>query len=267
MAGSDPACARCALWGIVAKPGPQPLLEDALDSTRGSSVSRRKRMRLDPRHRMLLEVCAEALENAGCDPAALPAERTRPLSRHVRAVDTIVRTFWGSPREWLLAFSVSSSTSVGLSSPSTRRVHRHSSRFTMPCKASEQGSGDLAIVGGAELLAVAPAREHLGVISVTGIDQGVRSEARMALGKVKAASSWFSSGSPMRVRTSICIYASVIGTAVNHDGRSSSLHSTKSTRPDERQVIRALRAANLGPGGCAVHRGYAAWRRQRCSET
>jgi acyl transferase domain-containing protein/acyl-CoA synthetase (AMP-forming)/AMP-acid ligase II len=199
---------------------------------------------LDPRHRLLLEVCWEAFEDAGVDPTALQGERTgvflglsgeryptrNPLGATIGMAAGRLCHFFdiGGP---VLTLDTTCSSSLVAVHQAAESLHRRE------C--------DLAIVGSANLLAESGAGNPLGVMSADGHTRPFDAAAD-GFGQGEGCLAIVLKRADDALRAGDRVYACVLGSAINHDGRSSSL-----TAPNPQSQVRvltgALQAAAVAP--------------------
>jgi acyl-CoA synthetase (AMP-forming)/AMP-acid ligase II/3-oxoacyl-(acyl-carrier-protein) synthase/thioesterase domain-containing protein/acyl carrier protein len=199
---------------------------------------------MDPRHRMLLEVAWEALENAGYNPLALNRERTgvflgiygdRYASRDPLA------TAPGMAVSFLCQFLDIGGPVVSIDttcSSSLVAIHQ-------AVQSLQLGECDTAIVGGVNLISPGVLENALGVMSSDG-----RSRA------FDAAADGFGAGEGCvllvlrRLNDGLDsgdrVYATILGTAIAHDGRSTSL-TAPNPGAQERVIRLALARSNMPP--------------------
>ena len=199
---------------------------------------------IDPRHRQLLELCWEALENAGIDPTALCGERTGVflgLSGERYATQNALGSAVGMAAGYLCHFFDIRGPVVTLDTTcSSSLVALHYAVASL-----QRGECDLAIVGGANLLWESSAGDPLGVISGDGCTRAFDAAANgfgqgegtlvLVLRRVEDA-----------LQAADRIYACVLGSAINHDGRSSSL-TAPNPQSQARLIALAMKAAGVAP--------------------
>jgi myxalamid-type polyketide synthase MxaB len=225
-------------------------------------ISPREALRLDPQQRLLLEVTWEALEDAGIKAEALAGTDTcvfigactsdyEDIQYHLRdrsEIDFYVAT--GTARSLL---SGRISYTFDLRGPSLTVDTACSSSLVavhLACQSLCRGESDLAIAGGVNLVLLpelsmpfsrarmlaADSRCKFGDASASGFTRsdGVGVVLLKPLSKAKADQD--------------PIYAVILSTATNNDGRSSGLLATPS-RDGQRAVLReAYRKAGISPG-------------------
>jgi acyl transferase domain-containing protein/acyl-CoA synthetase (AMP-forming)/AMP-acid ligase II/thioesterase domain-containing protein len=199
---------------------------------------------IDPRHRMVLEVAWEALEDAGYDPLRLDARRTGVFlgmyGIRYRSRDRLA-TSPAMGAAYLCQFlNLRGPVMTVDTTCSSSLVAVHAAVTSL-----KSGECDVAIVGGANLFADGADLNALGVIARDG-----RSKA------FDAGADGFGPGEGCVLlvlrRLSDAqadgdrIHAVIAGTAINHDGRSASLTAPNAYAQEE--VIRsALAAAGMEP--------------------
>jgi len=198
---------------------------------------------LDPRHRMVLEVTWEACEDGGQDPLRLPAERTGVFmgvsgERYVSA-DPLGRSP-GMGVGYLCQFFDLRGPVLSIDTTcSSSLVALHTAVCSL-----RRGECDVALAGGANLLA-APADPDSGVVSPEGRSRAFAADANgfgQGEGCVVFLLRRLSAAQTNRDR----IYAVILGTAINHDGRSSSL-TAPNPKSQAAVIRRALQEARVTP--------------------
>lgn len=192
--------------------------------------------KMDPRHRMVLEVTWEACEDAGLSPLGLSAERTGVFlgisGERYNGPDYLAK----SPSMavgYLCHFLDIRGPVVTIDTTCS------SSLVAMHDAVRSLGAGecDVAIVGGVNLLFAPPGGASLSFISPRGRSRAFDADADgfgQGEGCIVMVLMRLSAARTERAR----IYATVLGTAVNHDGRSSSL-----TAPNPRSQSAVIRQA------------------------
>jgi acyl transferase domain-containing protein/acyl-CoA synthetase (AMP-forming)/AMP-acid ligase II/thioesterase domain-containing protein len=199
---------------------------------------------VDPRHRMVLEVAWEALEDAGCNPLGLEQARTGVFlgiyGTRYRGREALA-TAPAMAAAYLCQFLNIRGPVISIDTTcSSSLVAVHSAVNSL-----RLGECDLAIAGGVNLLMPVPEQYSLGVIAPDG-----RSKA------FDASADGFGQGEGcvllvLRRLTDTQvngdrIYASILATAINHDGRSSSL-TAPNARAQEEVIRRVLSGAGVSP--------------------
>ncbi|MCU0980175.1 MAG: phosphopantetheine-binding protein, partial [Pirellulaceae bacterium] len=223
------------------------------------SISDREAMRIDPQHRLSLELTWEALENAGIPPSSLRGSLTgvfiglshseygMMLSTDMAQSDAYVGT--GSAH-CLVANRISfvydfHGPSVMLDtacSSSLVAVH-------LACQAIRSGEAELAVAGGVNIILSPLATVNLTKAGFTSADGQVRAFAADASGYVRSEGGGLVVLKPLSaaLRDHDRIYALIRGSAVNQNGCSNGL--TAPSRPAQESVLRrAYAAAKLPPG-------------------
>jgi acyl transferase domain-containing protein/acyl-CoA synthetase (AMP-forming)/AMP-acid ligase II/thioesterase domain-containing protein/acyl carrier protein len=199
---------------------------------------------LDPRHRLLLEVCWEAFEDAGMDPTALQGERTgvflglsgeryptrNPLGATLGMAAGRLCHFFDIVGPVLTLDTTCSSSLVAVHQ-AVESLHRRE------C--------DLAIVGSANLLAESGVGNSLGVMSSDGHTRAFDAAAE-GFGQGEGCLAIVLKRVDDALRAGDRVYACVTGSAINHDGRSSSL-TAPNPQSQVRVITRALEAAGVTP--------------------
>lgn len=195
---------------------------------------------LDPRHRHLLEVCWEALEHAGCSPESVRGERTglflglygqrysgpNPLGCATGMSAGYLCQFFDFQGPVLCVDTTCSSSLVAIHSAvqSLRRLE---------C--------DIAIAGGANLLA--EAGDPFGVMATDGRTRAFDASANgfgQGEGCVLLVLKRLSDARLSNDR----VLATILSTAINHDGRSSSL-TAPNPRSQASVITLAVQAAGI----------------------
>lgn len=196
---------------------------------------------IDPRHRILLEVAWEACEDAGLNPLSLPPERTGVFlgisgTRYV-SPDPIAASP-GMSTGYLCQFFDLRGPALAIDTTcSSSLVALHEAVGSL-----RHGECDVAIAGGVNLLDV-PAGVQLGIVSPEG-----RTRA------FDAAANGFAQGEGSvillleRLADAVArgdrVYATITGTAINHDGRSASL-TAPNPHSQANVIRRALQVAGV----------------------
>jgi myxalamid-type polyketide synthase MxaE and MxaD len=223
-------------------------------------LSPREVERMDPQQRWLLETTWEALEDAGQVPARLAGTQTgvfvgmwvneyeSRLFRDPRAVDFYMTT--GSGR---YAASGRLSYQLGLQGPSFTVDSGCSASLLavhLACQSLWSGESTMALAAGANAIlepSVAIAYSQSQMVAPDGLckfgdaraDGYVRSEGA-AVVVLKRLSQAIADGDR--------VYATILGSAVNNDGRSSGFLTTPGTAGQEEVLRLAYRNAGVSPG-------------------
>lgn len=199
---------------------------------------------IDPRHRQLLEVCWEALENSGIDPTALCSGRTGVflgLSGERYATRNPLGAALGMAAGYLCHFFDIRGPVVTLDTTCSSSLvalhHAVESLHRQEC--------DLAIVGSANLLVAANTDDPLGVISKDGCTRAF-SVAASGFGQGEGSLVLILRRLEDALSSEDRVYACVLGSAINHDGRSSSL-TAPNPQSQARLIALALQAARVAP--------------------
>ncbi len=199
---------------------------------------------IDPRHRQLLEVCWEALENAGIDPTRLCGERTGVflgLSGERYPTLNPLGAAVGMAAGYLCHFFDIRGPAVTLDTTcSSSLVAMHHAVESL-----RRRECDLAILGSANLISEPSPGDPLGVMSRDGCTRAFDAEASgFVQGEgilVLALKRWEDA-----VQAGDRVYACVLGSAINHDGRSASL-TAPNPQSQARLIALALDAAGVAP--------------------
>jgi acyl transferase domain-containing protein len=223
-------------------------------------ISRTEAERMDPQQRLLLEVCWEALERAGIAPDRLAGSRTGVFIG-ISGSDYAQLLTRASP-EWADGYGLTGDSAsvaagrlsyiLGLRGPSMAVDTAFSSSLValhLACESLRRGECDLALVGGVSLI-LTPDRSvrfsKLRLLSPTGrcrtfdaaADGFVRGEG-CGVVVLKRGAEALRDGDP--------IWARVLGSAVNNDGRSASLLAPE--RAAQEEMLRAaLQVSGVSPG-------------------
>ena len=228
-------------------------------------ISPREAVRVDPQHRLLLEVAWEALEDAGIPPPSLAESRTGVYvgvigndyallqSRDLTDMDVfsgtgISHAMLANRLSYVLNLRGPSIALDTACSSSLVTVH-------LACQSLREGESDLALAGGVNLMlspamTIALSKAHMmapdGRCKAfdASADGYVRGEG-CGLVVLKRLSDALADGDR--------ILAVIRGTAVNHDGRSNGLSAPNG--PAQEAVLRAaLQDAGLSPARHQLHR-------------
>ena len=223
------------------------------------SISDREATRIDPQHRMSLELTWEALEDAGIPPSSLRGSRTgvfvglshseygMMLSTDMAQSDAYVST---GTAHCLAANRVSfiydfHGPSVMLDtacSSSLVAVH-------LACQAIRSGDAELAVAGGVNIILSPLGTVNLTKAGFSSADGQVRAFDAGASGYVRSEGGGLVILKPFSaaLRDHDRIYAVIRGSAINQNGFSNGL--TAPSRPAQESVLRhAYAAARIPPG-------------------
>lgn len=196
---------------------------------------------MDPRHRMVLEVAWEACEDAGVDPLALPAERSGVFlgisGEHYRSSDPL-GTAPGMCIGYLCRFLDLQGPALSIDTTcSSSLVAVHSAVTSLRMQEC-----DVAIVGGVSVLSGSEQGRELGVVSPEGRTRAFDSRAN-GFGEGEGCTLLVLKRLSTALADEDRIYATILGAAINHDGRSSSLVAPN-PRSQAAVVRQALRNAS-----------------------
>lgn len=199
---------------------------------------------IDPRHRQLLELCWEGLENAGIDPTALCGERTGVflgLSAERYTTRNALGSAVGMAAGYLCQFFDIRGPVITVDTTcSSSLVALHHAMASL-----QRRECDLAIVGTANLLQESYAGDPLGVISGDGCTRAFDAGAN-GFGQGEGSLVLVLRRMEDALQAADRIYACVLGSAINHDGRSSSL-TAPNPHSQARLIALALEAAGITP--------------------
>lgn len=223
------------------------------------SISDREATRIDPQHRLMLELAWEALEDAGIPPSTLRGSRTGVfvglshseygimLSTDMSQSDAYVSTgtahcLAANRLSFLYDFCGPSVTLDTACSSSLVAVH-------LACQSIHTGESEVAVAGGVNIILSPLATVNLTKAGFSAADGRVRAFDAAATGYVRSEGA----GLVVLKRLSAAqrdgdrIYALIRGSAVNQNGFSNGL--TAPSRPAQERVLRqAYAAARLTPG-------------------
>jgi acyl-CoA synthetase (AMP-forming)/AMP-acid ligase II/3-oxoacyl-(acyl-carrier-protein) synthase/thioesterase domain-containing protein/acyl carrier protein len=199
---------------------------------------------IDPRHRIMMEVAWEALENAGLDPLELPAERTGVflgISGERYVSPDPLGCAPGMSVGYLCQFLDLRGPVISIDTTCSSSLAAVHTAIT----SLRGGECDVAIAGGVSLLSKPAEGAALGLVSPDGRSRSFDADANgfgpgegcvMLILKRHADAK----AAPDR------IYANLVGSAINHDGRSSSL-TAPNPRSQATLIRSALRVAGIEP--------------------
>ena len=222
------------------------------------SISDREATRLDPLHRMSLELTWEALEDAGLPPTSLRGSRTgvfiglshseygMKLSADPAQSDAYVSTgtahcLAANRVSFLYDFHGPSVTLDTACSSSLVAVH-------MACQSLRLGESETAIAGGVNIILSPMATVNLTKAGFSAVDGRVRAFSSGATGYVRSEGAGLLVLKPLSaaLRAGDSIYAVIRGSAVNQNGFSNGL--TAPSRVAQEQVLRqAYASARVRP--------------------
>lgn len=225
-------------------------------------ISPREALRMDPQQRLLLEVTWEALEDAGIVPQRLAGSDTgvfigatttdyEDIQYHLRdraEIDLYVAT--GTARSVL---SGRISYTFDLLGPSLTVDTACSSSLVavhLACESLRNGESDLAIAGGVNLVLLPELSMPFSRAKMLAADSRCRFADAGASGFTRSDGI----GVVLLKRLSKAradqdyIYAVILGTAVNNDGRGSGFLATPSREGQQAVLHKAYRNAGVSPG-------------------
>lgn len=222
------------------------------------SISDREATRIDPQHRMTLELTWEALENAGIPPSSLRGSRTGVfvgmshseygimLSTDMAQSDAYVGTgtahcLSANRVSFMYDFHGPSVMLDTACSSSLVAVH-------LACQALRTGDAEVAIAGGVNIVLSPLGTVNLTKAGFTSSDGRVRAFDAAASGYVRSEGGGLIVLKPLSAaqRDNDRIYAVIRGSAVNQNGFSNGL--TAPSRPAQETVLRqAYAAAKIAP--------------------
>jgi acyl transferase domain-containing protein/acyl carrier protein len=225
-------------------------------------ISPREASRMDPQHRLLLEVTWEALEDAGLTPPRLAGSDTgvfigattadyEDIQYHLRdrsEIDLHVAT--GTARSVL---SGRISYFFDLQGPSLTVDTACSSSLVaahLACESLWNGESRLAIAGGVNLILLPELSMPFSRARMLAADSRCRFGDATASGFVRSDGIGVVLLKPLSKAQADQdhIYAVIVGTAINNDGRSSGLLATPSSEGQQAVLRKAYRNAGLSPG-------------------
>ena len=218
---------------------------------------------LDPQQRLFLECAWEALEDAGCDPSTYPGAigvyggstetgylaRLQSQRERLPAVSATSSSGWRPGSTSSRAGSPTSSDCADPPSPSRPRARRRWSRSTWPPRRCWRGECDMALAGGATVIAPAEPGDYDegGIVSRDGHCRAFDAEAGgtvtgngVGIVVLKRLADALADGDHVR--------AVLLGSAVNNDA-SVKIGFTAPSVDGQAQVIRAAQLGGRGRGG------------------
>jgi phthiocerol/phenolphthiocerol synthesis type-I polyketide synthase E len=273
----DELCRAGVSQGTLADPGyiKVAALLDDIDQFEPAlfGIPPREAEAMDPQMRVMLEVCHDALQDAGYDPhryggriAMYAGARSNEyLTRHVRANPRFMEAI-GEARARIGNYADFLSTGVsyhlGLRGPSITSLTACSTSLVtvhMACMALFNNECDMAIAGGVDIALPACRgywhREVAGMLSADGV---VRPYDAQASGTVFGAGA----GVVVLKRLSAAaadrdaIHAVIIGSAINNDGAAKSTYAAPSEVGQAEALASALRIADIDPASLGYVEGH-----------
>jgi acyl transferase domain-containing protein len=221
-------------------------------------ISPREAIRVDPQHRLLLEVAWEALEHAGIPPSSLAESRT---GVYVGAIGNDYALLQSRDLTDMDVFSGTGVSHAVLANRLSYVLDLHgpsialdtacsSSLVTvhLACRSLREGETDLALVGGVNLMLAPGVTVALSKAQMMSPDGRCKAFDAAADGYVRGEGGGVVVLKRLRDALSAGdrILAVIRGTAVNHDGRSNGLSAPNG--PAQEAVLRAaLQDAHLSP--------------------
>lgn len=236
-------------------------------------ITPREAEAMDPQMRVLLEICHDALQDAGYDPARFPgrigvytgARSNEYLTKYVRANPRFMEMI-GEPRARIGNYADFLSTCVsyhlGLRGPAITCLTACSTSLVtvhMACAALFGGECDMAVAGGVEIPLPAyrgyRCSDGGGILAVDGI---VRPYDAKASGTV------FGAGAGVVVLKRLskavadrdAIHGVIIGSAINNDGDAKSAYAAPSEAGQAEVLAAALRTAKIDPASVGYVEGH-----------
>jgi acyl transferase domain-containing protein len=222
-------------------------------------ISQREAERIDPQHRLVLELAWEALEDAGLPPSNVRGSRTGVfiglshseygimLSTDMAQTDAFVSTgtahcIAANRISFLLDLYGPSVTLDTACSSSLVTVH-------LACQSIRNGESDLALAGGVNVILSPLATVNLTKAGFSAPDGKVRAFDASATGYVRGEGAGMVVLKPLAaaLKDKDPIYAVIRGSAVNQNGWSNGL-TAPSRQAQERALREAYDQAKISPG-------------------
>ncbi|MTJ80585.1 MAG: acyltransferase domain-containing protein [Telmatospirillum sp.] len=221
-------------------------------------ISPKEALRLDPQQRLFLTVAWEALERAGIAPDRLQGSRTgvfagvnsHDYDLRIAADPGRIDAYWGTGTSFS-AVSGRLSHSLGLQGPSLTVDTACSSSLTaihLACQSLLKGECDLAMAGGVNVIASPAIFRSMGDAGALAPDGRCKTFDDSADGYGRGEGCGVVVLKPLAraIADGDRIIATILGSAVNHDGPSAGL--TVPNGPAQQALIRdSLAAANRKP--------------------
>lgn len=236
-------------------------------------ITPREAEAMDPQMRVLLEICHDGLQDAGCDPDRFSgrigmytgARSNEYLTKYVRANPRFMEMI-GEPRARIANYADFLSTCVsyhlGLRGPSITCLTACSTSLVtvhMACAALFSNECDMAVAGGVEIPLPAyrgyKCSDGAGILAADGV---VRPYDAKASGTV------FGAGAGVVVLKRLskavadrdAIHAVIIGSAINNDGAAKSAYAAPSEAGQAEVLASALRIAKIDPASVGYVEGH-----------
>ena len=197
---------------------------------------------LDPRHRGLLEVCWEGLEDAGIDPTSIAGDRTGVFlglsGEHYASASGLGGAVGMAVGYVCHFFDIRGPALTFDTTCSSSLVALHHAAESL-----KRGECDIALVGSSNVLFSPVASDALGVMSPDGLTRAFDASAcgfGQGEGTLVIVLRRHEESSAPGDR----VYARILGSAINHDGRSTSL-TAPNPAAQARVIAAAMRAASV----------------------